>query len=158
MHSDPVEFVVRPNSSFHPYAWLWVFALLVVMALGIAIRFAWLGYWMILPFAIIDVLAVGLVLYVVTRKSSYVERIVVTADQVEIHHIQHNNNTDWLFPLHWTRVLLEQPDHRWYPHRLLLGCKGNWVEIGLCLTNDERESLARAIETEITRHDRPILV
>ena len=150
---DKVQFVVRPNNAAHPYAWVWLFALLVLIALGIAARFAWMGYWMILPFAVIDMFAVGLVLYMLTRRASYTEKIIISGDNVEIYHIQRNHNAEWKLPLHWTRVLLEPPAHRWYPHRLLVGSAGNWIEIGCCLTNAERKTLGEAIEREIRRYD-----
>ncbi len=147
----PVEFVIRPNSSCHPKSWPGVFALLAVICLGMAIRFALLGYWMILPFALIDILAVGLILHGVIRQSAYMEKVRVDDKTVEIRHIQKNKNAEWRFPLHWIQVKLESPGHRWYPHRLLLGSQGKWVEIGRCLTDDERKSLADEIHAQISQ-------
>lgn len=144
------EFIVQPNSTFHLGSWHLVFILLAVLSISIAVRFAWLGYWMILPFTIIDISAVGILLYLVVRRSAYVEKILVNEGTVEICHIETNNNRQWQFPLHWTRISLEAPNHRWYPHRLLLGSRGKWVEIGRCLANDERITLAEAIRSEIT--------
>lgn len=147
------EFVIRPNSACHGRTWLNVFALLVVVCLSIAIRFALLGYWMILPFALIDVLAVGLILHMVVRRSAYIEKIRVDGENVQIQHIQKNNNAHWQFPLHWVQVSLQPPKHRWYPHKLLLGSAGKWVEIGSCLTDRERIMLAQAIDNEVLRFD-----
>ena len=149
------EFVIRPNSTYHPDSWKKVFVLLAVICLGIAIRFAFLGYWMILPFAVIDILSVGLILHTVVRKSSYIEKVRVDGEKVEIRHIQRKNNASWQFPLHWISVNLQAPRHHWYPHKLLLGSRGKWVEIGRCLTDSERELLAEAINTEILRFNRP---
>lgn len=146
---QPAEFVVQPNAAFNRTGWPWIFGLLSITCLSIAIRFAWLGYWMILPFAIMDVFAVGMILYLISYRSAYVEIIRVGNDSVEIYHAQRNKDRQWLFPSCWTRVRLESPGHRWYPHRLLIGCKGQWVEVGGCLTNPERLELAKAIETEI---------
>ncbi|WP_424947340.1 DUF2244 domain-containing protein [Candidatus Spongiihabitans sp.] len=147
------EFVIRPNSACHPRSWHKVFALLVVVCLSIASRFALLGYWMILPFALMDVLAVGLILRLVARQSAYIETIRVDGEKVEIQHIQKNNNASWQFPLHWIQVNLQSPQHRWYPHKLLLGSAGKWVEIGRCLTNEERITLAQAIRNQVLRFD-----
>ena len=153
MYENTTEFVVKPNNASRPYAWVWLFVLLVFIAIGIALRFAWLGYWMILPFAVIDMVAVGFVLYMVTRSSSYVEKITISAEEVKVEHLERNRDRDWTFPLHWARVQMERPRHRWYPHRLLIGTRGKWVEIGQCLTHEERVSLAEAIEEEIVRRD-----
>ncbi len=153
--SSHAEFVIRPNCTYHPGSWKKVFALLVVVCLGIAIRFALLGYWLILPFAVIDILAVGLILHGVVRQSMYIEKVLVDGDKVEIQHIQYKNNARWQFSLPWVSVNLQSPAHRWYPHKLLLGSKGKWVEIGRCLTNVERKSLAEAIRREILRLNIP---
>lgn len=108
---------------------------------------------MILPFALIDVLAVGLILHMVVRRSAYIEKIRVDGENVQIQHIQKNNNAHWQFPLHWIQVSLQPPKHRWYPHKLLLGSAGKWVEIGSCLTDRERIMLAQAIDNEVLRFD-----
>jgi uncharacterized membrane protein len=149
------EFVIRPNSTYHPDSWKMVFALLTVICLGIALRFAFLGYWMILPFAVIDILAVGLILHTVVRKSAYIEKVRVDGEKVEIHHIQRSRNASWQFPLHWITVKLQNPRHHWYPRKLLLGSRGKWIEVGQCLTDEERASLAEAINKEILRFNQP---
>ena len=149
--ASAAEFIIRPNSSYHPKSWYKLFLLLVVVCMSIAIRFALLGYWIILPFAIIDVVAVGLILQMVVRQSSYVEKITVNDDAVTVHHIQKNRNSDWQFPLHWTQVRLEMPKYKWYPNRLLLGSKGKWVEVGSCLTDEERNSLAQAVQSQVSQ-------
>ena len=151
------EFVIRPNSTYHRRSWPWVFALLVLVSLSIGIRFAMLGYWMILPFAILDMLAVGLVLWLLTRQSAYVEKVRVDNESVTIRHIQKRNSDQWRFPLSWTRVNLQAPSHPWYNNKLLIGSKGKWIEIGRCLTDAERTELARAIKEEITLRDKPLL-
>ena len=144
------EFIIRPNSTYHSADWVKVFVLLLVVCLSIAIRFAWLGYWLILPFALLDVLAVGLILRMVVRRSAYVERILIDDEHVEIQHIQKNNNAIWKFPLYWTQIRLQSPKHRWYPHQLLLGSKGKWVEVGQCLTHQERLTLADKLRIRLS--------
>jgi uncharacterized membrane protein len=147
------EFVIRPNAAFNTRSWPWVFGLLALICLTIGIRFAVMGYWMILPFAVIDVVAVGLILVMLMRRHAYVEKILIDADNLVIRHIQRKNRRSWHFPLHWVRVRLSSPTHEWYARRLLVGSKGEWVEIGQCLTESERESLAGALKDEIRRYN-----
>ena len=150
--NQPTEFVIRPNSAYNAKTWPWVFALLVLICVGIAARFAWLGYWMILPFAILDVTAVGLILFLLGRQGSYVEKISIRDDEVVIEHLQRGSERRWRFPLDWTRVELAGAGHHWYNRRLLIGSSGKWVEVGQCLTDAERESLADALKREIRNH------
>ena len=149
MSKNAVEFRVQPNSAYHRKSWRWLLAGLIVISLGIALRFAWLGLWMVLPFAILDILAVMLVVYLIDQRSAYVEKIRITDEQLEIQHIQKGKDQDWRSPLYFAQVELRQPQHQWYPHRLLLGSSGEWVEVGTCLTDDERISLAKEVRREI---------
>ena len=145
------QFVIRPNGAVNNHLWPWFFLLLAVTCLNIGLRFAFMGYWMILPFAVVDVVAVGLILYMLALKSAYVEKIIVDRNFVVIRHIQKKNRQSWKLPLYWTQVKLEKPVHHWYAPRLLMGCKGQWIEIGQCLTESERKSLACAIQEQITQ-------
>lgn len=142
------EFIIRPNSACHDGSWRWVFASLVVVAVAIAIRFAALGLWMVVPFTLAEMLALGLGLWVVLRRP-YTEKVLVGDRVVEIRHLQKGANRVWQLPRRRTRVkICDRPSQlksRWYPCRLLLGHAGQWVEIGGCLTDPERRSLARAL-------------
>ena len=119
------------------------------MSVGIALRLALLGFWMVLPFAILDMLVVVLLLRMVQRRSSYIERVRIDGEHVEIYHIEKGKNQDWRFPLYWSRVELKKPGHHWYPHKLLIGSSGQWIEVGSCLTEDERMNLAKELKQEI---------
>ncbi|MYB35684.1 MAG: DUF2244 domain-containing protein [Gammaproteobacteria bacterium] len=147
----PAHFVIRPNGSFNRQSTPLLYVLLAALCIGIALRFAFLGYWMILPFAVLDMAGVGLVLYLIKQNSAYRERVIVDRDHVVIRHVEKNNRRVWRFPVHWTQIRLDPPIYRWYLPRLLLGSRGKWVEIGQCLNQEERESLAGAIQAEIAR-------
>ena len=140
---------MQPNARTRRPEWKWLFATLLLISMGIALRFAWLGYWMILPFTVIELSALCLVLYMLYNKNNYVERILINEKELVIQHLAKNADQQWQFPLAWSKVNLEAPRHHWYPHRLLLGSSGNWVEVGSCLTDEERQSLATAIREQI---------
>lgn len=150
--ANRVEFIIRPNTVYNTRTSRWVFALLAFICLTIGIRFALLGYWMILPFAVVDIVAVGLVLLMLNRNNAYFEKIQFSGNQLSIRHVQKNNRQSWHFPVHWVRVNLEPASHRWYSRRLLVGSKGEWVEIGRCLIDSEREALAKALQKQIIKH------
>jgi uncharacterized membrane protein len=150
MSSRKTEFNIRPNSACGDRSWRWLFAGLLVISFSVAIRYALLGYWLILPFTILEMGVFGLVIWLILRNSNYVERVIIEEDRVLVQHLQTGKDRSWEFPLYWTQVRLDQPPHQWYPHRLLLGSKGEWVEIGQCLTCEERRSLAAAIGEALT--------
>lgn len=151
MERDFTEFNIKPNAGFQRDNWKWLLAILVIVSLLIALRFAWLGFWMILPFTLIELGILIVLMEMVKRRGSYVEKVTISHDSVEVFHLQSGNNKDWAFPLYWTRVELKKPSHQWYPHKLLVGASGVWIEIGQCLTDEERIGLADAIGSEIKR-------
>jgi uncharacterized membrane protein len=151
MNPESTEFSIQPNGASRQDGWRWLLLGLIVISMGIALRLAWLGFWMVLPFTILDLAFVMLVIYLVRRRSSFIEKVRIGRDNVEIFHLERNNNHHWSFNLHWIRVDLKSPVHHWYPHKLLLGASGKWVEIGQCLTEEERLGLADSIRLEIAR-------
>jgi len=149
MNQDSTEFNIKPNAGFSRRSWRWLLLILVVVSLGVALRLAWLGFWMILPFTVVELSLLILLMEMVKRRGSYIEKIVIHQEAVEIYHLERGKNRDWSFPLYWARVDLKKPAHHWYPHKLHVGSSGKWIEIGQCLTDEERISLADAIRREI---------
>ncbi|MGR3985176.1 MAG: DUF2244 domain-containing protein [Gammaproteobacteria bacterium] len=146
------EFTIRPNSACNDGSWRWLTASLALVSCVIAIRFAMLGFWMILPFTLLELAVLALALWLMLARADYVEKVLVHENVVEIRHIQAGRDARWRFPRHRARVLARRPRHRahWYPSRLHIGCAGKWVEIGGCLTDAERGELASAIRRAMT--------
>ena len=106
---------------------------------------------MVLPFTVLELGFLMAMVWLVKTRANYIEKVSIREGQVTIEHLQKNKDAEWSFPLYWSRVELRKPGHRWYPHRLLIGTSGKWVEIGQCLNEDERAGLADAIRKEIMR-------
>ena len=157
MNQDPAatEFNICPNAGIRRPGWPWLMGGLVVLGLGIAIRLALLGFWLVLPFTIIELGMVYYLVDLVRRRGSYIEKICIDREKVSVSRLEPGKDRDSRFPLYWVRVDLRAPTHRWYPHRLLLGASGRWVEVGACLTDPERHSLADAVRSEIRRFRMP---
>lgn len=148
MPAAGTEFIIQPNSACNDGSWRWVFASLTILAFAVAIRFAALGFWMILPFTVLEISALALALWIVRAQSATGEKVLIGDEVVEIRRFASRakgREKSWRFPLGWTRLRVSRPAHRWYPRRLALGYAGEWVEIGRCLRDDERRSLAAAL-------------
>ncbi len=50
------------------------------------------------------------------------------------------------FNPHWVQVVHSFNPDDWYPSQLFIRSHGKQVEIGSCLTNQEREELAKALK------------
>jgi uncharacterized membrane protein len=136
------KFVLRPNSSLSWKGNLLFFAVMVTVSLGIAITFTFLGAWMVLPFAGLEMTVLGIALYVVACRSMHVEVISVHDDEIEICKGRWQLETVIRIKRCWARISLERSSHDWYPKRLLIWSHGKGTEVGGFLSETERECLA----------------
>ncbi|WP_439641840.1 DUF2244 domain-containing protein [Nevskia sp.] len=136
--------VIGPNASMTvKVAWA-VMAVMAFVSLGIAVLFTLQGFWPILPFAGLELVALGLALYVSLKRNRYREVIAFEGNRVRIECGMGGEGArlsiDW--PRSSTRVLLEQGIHRNDPTRLCLYNGSRRLILGRCLTDEDREQLA----------------
>jgi uncharacterized membrane protein len=145
------RFVLRPNRSLSWRGALFFFFSLFFISSGIAIGLTLLGFWPVLPFAGLDMLALGVSLYVVACRCHECEVISISGDSIRIERGRHSPRQQWTLGRVWARVVLERCPKAWYPSRLLIRSHGQSVEVGRFLQEEERECLA----AELTRSLRP---
>ncbi|MGD2073711.1 MAG: DUF2244 domain-containing protein [Gammaproteobacteria bacterium] len=141
-HECARRFVIRPNCSL-PWRQVVRFYLSVLaVSMGIAVAFALQGAWMVLPFAGLEMLVLGAALYIVARRSSYWQQIVIQGDNVDF--VEHGPGTQHResFKRAWVRIELVGPAIRGHPSRLTIGSHGRCVEIGGCLNEEDKRYLA----------------
>lgn len=139
------RFVIRPNASMTTQcAWI-VFVGLVVLSVAVMTRFVLLGAWMVVPFTLAEVAFVGYIFWMVLRSNKCVETIVLNEDELKVIRESHKECKEWIFQPYWARVLLQSRRHAWYPDQLLIQSHGESLEIGKCLTDSERTSLAKVL-------------
>ncbi|HEY0975177.1 MAG TPA: DUF2244 domain-containing protein [Solimonas sp.] len=138
------QIVLGPNASLSlGQAWAFM-GLTVTMGLGIAAGFAVLGFWPVLPFAGLELAALGAALWASMRRNGY--REVLCFDErevrVEFGRLGQGPERQVRFPRGWTRATLEPGPTRLAPTRLVLSSAGRRVVVGRCLTDEERERLS----------------
>lgn len=143
------RFILRPNRSLSWQGSLLFFYSLCLISLIVAVSLTWLGFWLVLPFAGLEMLALGCGLYVVSQRCHQCEVISITADSIRIEKGRSRLEQQWLLERFWARVVLEHCPRHWYPSRLLIRSQGRAVEIGKFLNEDERLSLARALHRSL---------
>ena len=123
------------------------FAGVSVISLSIALVFALKGYWMIFPFAGLEVLALGAALYIVADATRRRQVVSITATNVTVEkgRVCRGPDTRVELPRSWTQVGIDRPENARYHRRLWLGSSGRRVEIGEFLTDAEKESLAEQL-------------
>lgn len=140
--------VIGPNASLTGMQALGFFAGLCVVCLGIAAGFAVRGYWPVIPFAGLELLAVGAALAVVLRRNRYRELLEFDGARlrVEIGLAGREASLRCEWPRSGTRVWLEPGPYPTSRSRLVMSCGAQRLTIGGCLTDLERERLARRLK------------
>ncbi len=139
---DERLFDLRPNAGVYWRQTLVIFLMLSAVCLGVATAFALAGFWPILPFAGLEVLALGTALYVSARRGDYREIIRVGPERIRIEKGRRQPEQIWEFSRAWSTVELQRSPLRLHPARLVIRSGGDRVECGAFLTDEERESLA----------------
>lgn len=146
------KFIIKPNNSLPKRELILLgcsFALLMSL---MAVRLLLLGFWLVVPFLLLDVLVVAAAFYLIRRKGRVHESIFIDGVALEIHHHEARHSKSWSFDIHWVKILLQKHEHPWQASRLLVGSHGKWIEFADFLTDEERASLSRALKQSIQTH------
>ena len=138
-------FVIQPNASLtgrQARAFLLLTFLVMALCSGL---WALSGYWMVLPFSLLEFAALAAALAVSMRLNGYREVIAFEGDDLIIEKGLNRPESRFVVKRAWARVGLELGHYRTSPKRLWVTASGRRCEIGRCLTDEEREELAERL-------------
>ena len=138
--------LLRPNQSTDWKSSLIFILIIAFTCLTIGIGFAFAGATMILPFAGLEVIFVGICVYLVMKKTYKQEVITLTKETLKIEKGGGSIDQVWEYFRMWSYVSVERPDHPWYPAHIVVTSKGERVPVGDFLTEDEKEDLVNNLE------------
>lgn len=138
--------MIRPNQSLTWRRAVQVYVVIALVCLGVGVFFALHGFWPVLPFAGLEVAALGGAFYVVLARSQRREIVSVNAERVTVEKGRRAAEKRWECPRAWARIQLERPTIAWYPSRLSVAFQGTQVEIGTFLNEQERRTLASELQ------------
>ena len=119
---------------------------LSVLSLTIALSFLSLGFWLVLPFAGLEIIIVVAAVASSVRRSRDYEMLIVEGENVTITQNRGGRIQVSRFQRYWTRVRQEPGATRLQPDRLLIGSHGRFVVIGCDLTEADKKRLATRID------------
>lgn len=146
---DDVYFVISPNSSLSWRGNQLFFAGMVTVSFGVAGFFATQGLWMMLPFAGLEMLILGIALHRCCSRSCWREVVSIAEREVHIAVGRNTPERACTFKRCWARVILDKAAIKGYPSRLFIRSHGLQVEIGSCLVDEERQTLAEALRNAL---------
>jgi len=141
--------LLRPNQSI---SWKSSIVFILVIAftcLTIGFGFAYVGATLILPFAGLEVLFVGICVYLVLNKTSQQEVITLSKDKLIIEKGAYKLKKVWEYFRLCSYISVERPKHPWYPAHIVVTSKGERVPLGDFLNEQEKERLVSNLENII---------
>lgn len=132
----------RRNDSLGPSGRRRILLALGCGSLSLALVFAALGAWLVLPYSAIEVAALFIAFWCIGRHAGDRESLRVEGDRVVVERVCAGVVTRDEFNRSWTRLDIEQGMRG---TRLLLCSAGKRLAIGVDLNAEERARVARAL-------------
>lgn len=139
------EWLLKRNCSLAPRQLALIFASLATVSLAIAAVFTAQGAWVVLPFACIEVLALGAAFVVYARHAADYERIVLCRDCLLVETCDAERMRRQQCTPAWTRV--EYTGTK----RELIGliAQGRRIDVGRFVPESDRSDLARQLRSQL---------
>lgn len=140
--------MVRPNCSLSPAARHFSLCFIASVSFGIALVFAWLGAWLILPFAGMEV---GLLVWAFRQLGCHAndyEKITIQDDRLLVEVKDAENLSRHEFNRRWAQVVLKCDSSG--SRQVALRSHGREVEVGRCLTPAAREALVKELRIHLS--------
>ena len=141
--------MVMPNRAMPWQHIMMIYLLISGVTISIAFGFFTQGLTLILPFAGLELLALGVVLYISAWRSNIKEVVNVTEEKIRIEIGRNAPEKTYELDKAWAKVVLERSWNNWYPSRLLLRSHGRQIEIGKFLNEQERQCLGAELKKVI---------
>ena len=122
---------------------------LVVASVGIATVFLCRGAWMVLPFSLIERVAVGAALLVYARHAVDCERVSLGSDALVIESIEGDKRSVTRFDPHAARVVMESRP-RGARGVVLVVARGERIVVGRFVCERERRRFARELRLALS--------
>ena len=142
------EMVARPNSSLTAKGRVYAVVIIAAISLAVALGFSLIGAWLVLPFAGIELLAIGYAFYYIHCHSQDYESIVIEGDQISVEKKSYKAVSKMVFNRYWVKVLLRLTPNG--DQMLSLRSHGKEIDFGRSyMTNDQRLELAKQLKERV---------
>lgn len=133
--------VVSPNLSMSWRANMVLAGAIAIICLGTGLLWAWLGFWVVLPFAGAEVIFVTLCLYLTVRKLTVKEVITISSDEIRVEWGRTGPVQSIKLPRHWTKLIYRCSDSPMEVGELTVRAYGKSYALGSALGRQEKHQL-----------------
>jgi uncharacterized membrane protein len=138
---------LAPNCSLKPAGAMLFFGATCLFSLGFALPFVFHGFWPVLPFWALEMMALGLALKQSMRRGKYTQTVLITDSQISLVTRSRQGSQKQEFARHWAKVRLRSPPRRHGSSLLTIESRGRAYEVGSFLTEEDRRRLAERLRT-----------
>jgi uncharacterized membrane protein len=136
---------LAPNCSLKPAGAVLFFSSTCLFSLAFALIFVVQGFWPVLPFWALEMLALGLALRASMRRARYTQTVLITDSQISLVTRSRHGAQKQEFARHWAKVRLRSPPRRNSVSQLTIESRGQAFEVGSFLTEEDRCRLAERL-------------
>jgi uncharacterized membrane protein len=136
---------LAPNCSLKPASAMLFFGATCLFSLAFALAFVFQGFWPVLPFWALEMLALGLALHANMRRGKYTQTVLITDSRISLVTLSQRGAQKQEFARHWAKVRLRSPPRRHSTSRLTIESHGQAYEVGSFLTEEDRCRLAERL-------------
>ena len=144
---------IAPHCSLSPRGARWFFISVCVASLSIALPISLLGFWLVLPFAGLEIALLAWALRSSMARRFQRQTITISETAVTIEDVMPPQISRVEFPRHWAQVRIRAGGSPLHPSRLTVESYGRRHEIGHFLNEQERLGLAARLRRLIGRVD-----
>jgi uncharacterized membrane protein len=144
-----LDAALKPTRSLSPRGAVLLMVPVLAVNVVFAVVLTLMGGAFVPPFLGLDVLGLGLALWLNFRAARRIERIRVSADAIEVtRETPTVSRKVWSSAPLFTRIELTHPGR--HASRLRLWCKGRGVTLGAALAPAERAAFAEALQSAVS--------
>lgn len=145
--------VLRPNRSWTWRANVYFIGTLMTVSLTMAAVFTGRGFWMILPFTVLEISVLTACLYYCVRRTHITEVLRLNRDSLIFERGVRHPVLRLELERYFTRFFVQPARHPWYSKRIELKCRDRALEVGQFLSDEEKDELVRSLRQIIHRLD-----
>ncbi|GHA18385.1 hypothetical protein GCM10008090_29960 [Arenicella chitinivorans] len=141
-----IQLIMSPNRSMSWQTNKKILIAMFVVNMTIAACWAWMGAWMVLPFAGLEVMLVGIGMYYVSWKLSFKEILLIEEQSLILQKGVYFPKQEWHWQRDQTRLIRQESRYRLSAPTLKLQYLNQQEEIGQFLNRPEKKQVQRFIE------------
>lgn len=140
-HTDnhQTQIILSPNKSMSWETNKKILLVLFCLNMSIALAWAYMGAWMVLPFAGLEILLVGTGMYYVSWKLNFKQIITVENESLRLQKGVYFPKEEWHWPLSDTCLISVPSDYRLSAPTLSLQHLNQRIEVGDFLNREEKK-------------------